>query len=267
MSSALHDHVIRQIAECLVGHNETLTNLIQVSQRFYGLRDIFLGQIVLSGRASEHAYASRPYGWNKIHTMMLYHQEGPQTSTVDVVALGSGTLRNLHLGFWYNIVDVTPLKFIRQIAITSCNSIVDFSPLGLVHDLILDSCSNISDVSFFKNVRILSLVGLSINDVSALASGGSVDFLTLFDCPNISDVSALRNIPFLSLCYLLIHDVSALGSVYSLTIESCHNILDVSALHSVPSLTLFECNGISDVSALRNVFSKLQSPLALSTNI
>ena len=63
-SPPLHDLVIRTVAEYLVGagRNETLVDLQRVSTRFYGLRDIFIGQIALSDRTSIHAYIQKPYG-------------------------------------------------------------------------------------------------------------------------------------------------------------------------------------------------------------
>jgi len=135
VSVPLHDLVIRTVAEYLSGDNETLVTLQRVCARFYGLRDIFIGQICLLHNQSRYAYDYQPYGWNKVHSMY----------------------------FWHNICinDVSALSGIRDLSFYDCPNIRDISPLHHVHSLSINYCDRITDIdiSALRNIKHLFITG------------------------------------------------------------------------------------------------------------
>ena len=155
MSSAppLHDLVIRTVAEYLATMsyaNSTLVKLQSLSKRFYEIRDIFIGQLILSEHASFFAYTHKPYGWNKVRIMKLYNDSN--WSSCDIPSLGTGSIHTLYIGFWNDLDNAAPLRFIRKLFIMSAESLVDVSALGSVHTLYLFNCQGIRDVSALGGV-------------------------------------------------------------------------------------------------------------------
>src|SRR3990170_1181308 len=75
MDTPLHNLVIRTITEYLPCQNKTLVALHCVSKRFYGLRDIFIGQLVIKTMCANYAIKHNLYGWNKCHSLYLYGKD------------------------------------------------------------------------------------------------------------------------------------------------------------------------------------------------
>jgi hypothetical protein len=94
------------------------------------------------------------------------------------------------------ITDVSPLKNIRKLSLSTSNNLVDASSLRNVYDLDLSYCDNIVDVSALGKVHRLNLSNCKkIVDVSAL---GKVYDLKIDFCKKIKNISALDHVPILS---------------------------------------------------------------------
>ena len=107
--------------------------------------------------------------------------------------------------------------------------------------------------NFNKHIRIH--VEIRNNDeLESCEAFENVYSLTLESCHNVRDVSMLGNLHTIKITDSYeLSDVSALGRVKNLDLSGCTGITDVSALGRVKNLNLSGCTGITDVSALGNV--------------
>eukprot|EP01136_Pigoraptor_vietnamica_P016991 Opistho-1_new@61543 len=90
--------------------------------------------------------------------------------------------------------DVSSLRSVKYLDLSSCKNVRDVSALGCVDTLVLDSCP-VEDVSALAGVRRLSLRHTPVRDVSML---GGVHELDIGFCGNITDVSALSSVKVLN---------------------------------------------------------------------
>ncbi len=227
----LHDLTIRTISEYLCYRNETLTNLQRLSQRlsqrFYSLRDIFIGQLEVTLFKDTYFPNHKPYGWNKVRALKI------EISDIDDLSpIASRTMDFIHLFECPKIIDVSPLLNIREIYLADCPNITDVRPLGLgkVRYLKLYFCDNIEDVSTLGSIEELIFVGCSaIKDVTSL---GTVKKLIIMSCSGVTDVSRL-------------------ATVQNLTLNDCDGIESVIDLHTVRKMTISYCDNIQDLDLLK----------------
>jgi len=152
----LHDLVIRTVAEYLCGFNETLVNLQRVNTRFYSLCDIFIGRIWLSQSQSDYAIMNKPYGWNKVYSMLINGYHYRNYRYVDWHALGS--IHSLYIAECY-IPDLSILRRVHTLIFRNCGNIHDVSSLSSVKRLTFIGCFEITGTEALKSVPKLSING------------------------------------------------------------------------------------------------------------
>lgn len=131
----LHDLVIRHVAEYLNGGNATLINLQRLNNRFFQLRDIFIGQICLNHDQSTYAFNERPYGWNKVYQLISDAQYLTNPINYDDLA----SIHTLHL-FLHPIEDVAPLRNVHTLRFDVCMNLKNLESLVTVKNLTFYSC-------------------------------------------------------------------------------------------------------------------------------
>ena len=186
-NSPLHDLVIRHIAEYLVGKNNTLVALMRVCRRFYALRDIFIGQLVIDSRKSDYAIEHKCYGWNKCHTLYLDSKSNEVIQQCKSIP---------HLQIYHSDLDettFTSLSKVHTLVLYNCGAVnnlreLDLSHLRNVNTLIIDSCTDIFDVSALGGVKKLMLNGLRDLRVETVKSLNKVPILNITRCWGVEDI-------------------------------------------------------------------------------
>jgi len=197
----IHDLVIRIISEYLRDEqtNTDIVKLISLNQRFYGIRDMFIKQLILKCGQSNYAYLIRPYGWNTVRSIILFKCLGNNVSILSKI-------HTVQLLDWSNLDDISGLGKCYSVTIERCNGVCDVSVLKTCHSVALRYCPSIFDVSDLSTVKYLHIIGChNIIDVSKLYT---VKWLTLYNCDGIRDVSNVQQgVPNLTIFYCknLIH--------------------------------------------------------------
>ncbi|CAK4974274.1 unnamed protein product [Aphanomyces euteiches] len=145
-----------------------------------------------------------------------------------------------------SIRDVTPLRDVHTLSLSSCDLLQDVSALGNVHTLDLSYCMNIRDVSALGTVHTLNLAGTLVEDVAALAM---VYELNLSGCPQLTDdqVNSLQfNHTLLLMGCAQLTRVDGLRFIHTLNLANCIGITDVSMLGHVHALDLTGCLNVQD---------------------
>ncbi len=180
------------------------------------------------------------------------------------------------------VEDITPLKDIPYLSLSTCKEIMDFSVLSTQRELTLFQCPGLTDVSSFRSIRKLSLFCCpNISDISPLK--GIYD-LTLHGCSNIKDISCLGNhhrlflsaissgfdvllhLPHVSLLNCDIEDVSVLRFAKSVTLNYCIKINSVSSLKTVKKVSLINSgtSGFTDLEGVPDLYLAHKNELRLN---
>jgi len=285
-----HDLVIRLIAEYLRTNNLALAAMMRVCKRFYGLRDIFIGQLCISSRP--YTKKPPPYGWNKVYslwigsnfevyfpysalsslnTLLCSYQNFP--NLIDLSPFSR--LKTLHLRNCGNLIDISPLAQLHSVSLFYCDNLRDISALSSVHTLNIEQCYSVRDYSALGHVNVLILDHCHIDNLRCL---NTVHDLSLINCfvPNqdfsplgigtihrlklkhyideeqYQGISSLGTIQYLTIScnYLRNEDIVGLGNVHTLKLTTYRYLNDISPLTGVHDLTLEDCTWVQDFSAL-----------------
>jgi len=294
----LHDLIIKTIAKYLRPltsnnwidsfrqNNRIFVDLQGLNRRFYSIRDIFIRQISLDYELSKKVYETRPYGWNKVHSMhMRYLRDvsdlgGINSLTITAYENITGfsslyNLRTLHLYWNHELHDVSILTQLRYLSLVGCHVITDVSALKNIHTLRLYDCAGITDVSALGNIHTLTLIECpGIRDVSALKN---IHTLSIIRCSGVRDYSVIRGRhhklviastqtlydlwPFANVYHLELDDIdllayclSDLNEVHTLTLIHCRLLYHIPPLSkSIQNLSISYCHNLYDISAARDI--------------
>jgi len=236
--SDLHDLVIRQITLFLYGDDVTLINLMRVSKRFYGLRDIFFNGLELSTPSSHYALQNKPYGWNKVLELSLHGIKFTDNEALKLSLHGD------------KFTDISLLRGMHSLIFSDCDFICDLAPLTNSHSLDFEACS-FRDLDEMENWGSVQDIGFYYcDDLCDTSSLSDIHTVEIMDCRFVQDVSALGGVYELFLTELDINDVTDLGHVHTLIIDGCSQVRDLSPLKNVHNLTLANLHNITDVSVL-----------------
>jgi len=262
----IHDLIIKIMAQYLRGDNRALVGLQGLNQRFYSIRDVFIRQISLDSDLSPKVYKTRPYGWNKVYSMKLSHD--------DIHELGSlSNLRSLSLNGWsclnilelsafkklhtiklkycYTIIGLSVLKNVHNVSLNKCYGIIDteLSALKDVHTLTIQDCRNIPDHSVIgSNHHKLVLCGCYIYDLTTFANIYHLELRMIsygYYGPDLSVLTGVHTLKLIDCSFLRV--VPYFKSVQHLYIDNCIHLIDISATRHIPHVEIIHCPNIKNI--------------------
>ncbi len=190
-------------------------------------------------------------------------------------------LKQLHIRN-LNTSDITPLKDIPDLSLSTCQSITDFSMLSTQRKLTIWNCSGLTNVASFHRIRKLELVScFMLQDVRPLYGVYDLKLTTCFGLKDISGLGGhhrfslgnfnidkgfeiLINIPHVTLRYTNIEDLNVLKYAKSVNLFGCPDVVDVGAFKNAKAVRIVtasptQLRGLQELGEVPELLLTIQS--------
>lgn len=202
----------------------------------------------LNVRLHSLTLGARPFSFKSLPTVKFLKFSSYEEEILPELPL----LESAEIYFADRLFDITALRHLQKVYLSSCPELKDVSCLSNVQCIRLESCNGVSDLSALGKQKYLEIRNcMNVVDISSLSK---VHTLILFSCPQVADVRPLRGVHTLTLhACKNIQDIRGLGGHHSLTINRCQYQLNgYESLRGIPVVSLQSCD-IADLTVLAGV--------------